>query len=39
VIGGLIAFGVVGLSIGPVVFAVGYTLLLEWTAEEETAKP
>jgi len=39
VIGGLIAFGVVGLFIGPVVLAVTYTLLKEWVASgtsEET---
>jgi predicted PurR-regulated permease PerM len=30
VIGGLIAFGVVGLFIGPVVLAVTYTLLKAW---------
>jgi predicted PurR-regulated permease PerM len=30
VIGGLIAFGVVGLFIGPVVLAVSYTLLRAW---------
>jgi predicted PurR-regulated permease PerM len=30
VIGGLIAFGVVGLFVGPVVLAVVYTLLLGW---------
>jgi predicted PurR-regulated permease PerM len=30
VIGGLIAFGVVGLFIGPVVLAVAYTLLASW---------
>jgi predicted PurR-regulated permease PerM len=30
VIGGLIAFGIVGLFIGPVVLAVTYTLLKEW---------
>ena len=30
VIGGLIAFGVIGLFIGPVVLAVAYTLLLHW---------
>jgi predicted PurR-regulated permease PerM len=33
VVGGLIAFGVVGLFIGPVVLAVGYMLLLEWMRE------
>lgn len=39
VIGGLIAFGVVGLFIGPVMLAVTYTLLKEWVASgtsEET---
>jgi predicted PurR-regulated permease PerM len=30
VIGGLIAWGLVGIFIGPVVLAVGYTLLLAW---------
>ncbi len=30
VIGGLIAFGVVGLFIGPVVLAVAYTLVVAW---------
>jgi len=33
VIGGLVAFGVVGLFVGPVVLAVGYTLLVEWMDE------
>lgn len=33
VIGGLIAFGVVGLFIGPVVLAVTYTLLGAWVSE------
>lgn len=32
VIGGLIAFGVVGLFIGPVLLAVTYTLLQSWVA-------
>lgn len=32
VIGGLMAFGVVGLFIGPVVLGVTYTLLKEWVA-------
>jgi len=35
VIGGLIAFGVIGLFIGPVVLAVAYTLLVEWVSETE----
>ena len=33
VIGGLIAFGVVGLFVGPVVLAVVYTLLIGWVKE------
>jgi predicted PurR-regulated permease PerM len=34
VIGGLIAFGLIGLFIGPVLLAVSYTLLVAWIAEE-----
>ena len=34
VIGGLIAFGVVGLFVGPVVLAVSYTLLVAWTKSD-----
>jgi predicted PurR-regulated permease PerM len=33
VIGGLIAFGIVGLFVGPVVLAVAYTLLKQWVEE------
>jgi predicted PurR-regulated permease PerM len=33
VLGGLIAFGIVGLFVGPVVLAVTYTLLKEWVGE------
>jgi predicted PurR-regulated permease PerM len=33
VIGGLIAFGVVGLFIGPVMLAVVYTLLIGWVTQ------
>lgn len=33
VIGGLLAFGIVGLFVGPVVLAVGYTLLKQWLSE------
>jgi predicted PurR-regulated permease PerM len=36
VLGGLLAFGIIGLFIGPVVLSVGYTLLGEWVAEDET---
>ena len=34
VIGGLIAFGIIGLFIGPVVLAVAYTLLLDWVSQD-----
>jgi predicted PurR-regulated permease PerM len=37
VIGGLLAFGLVGIFIGPVVLAVAYTLLEAWMADGETA--
>jgi predicted PurR-regulated permease PerM len=33
VLGGLIAFGAVGLFVGPVVLAVTYTLLAGWVAD------
>ena len=35
VIGGLIAFGVVGLFIGPVILAVAFTLIKAWIGEEQ----
>jgi predicted PurR-regulated permease PerM len=35
VIGGLIAFGIIGLFVGPVVLAVTYTLLKDWVAEQD----
>jgi predicted PurR-regulated permease PerM len=34
VIGGLIAFGLIGIFVGPVVLAVAYTLLTAWVDEE-----
>ena len=34
VLGGVIAFGFVGLFIGPVLLAVGYSLMREWTGIE-----
>jgi len=34
VVGGLVAFGVIGIFVGPVVLAVAYTLLNDWVAEE-----
>jgi len=41
VIGGLIAFGIVGIFVGPVVLAVAYTLLDSWIATDSrgTAAP
>jgi len=33
VVGGLVAFGIIGLFIGPVVLAVSYTLLSAWVAD------
>jgi len=36
VLGGVIAFGFVGMFIGPVLLAVGYSLMSEWT---ETRDP
>ena len=35
VIGGLFAFGIIGLFVGPVMLAVTYTLLREWVGEQE----
>lgn len=39
VIGGLIAFGVTGLFIGPVVLAVTYALLVDWVSEGQQEPP
>jgi len=39
VIGGLIAFGIIGLFIGPVVLAVTYTLLGAWVDGGEPIPP
>jgi predicted PurR-regulated permease PerM len=33
VMGGLLAFGIIGLFVGPVVLAVSYTLITAWVAE------
>jgi predicted PurR-regulated permease PerM len=37
VIGGLIAFGVIGLFVGPMLLAVAYTLLVSWVEEGDPA--
>ncbi|MGV8072940.1 MAG: AI-2E family transporter YdiK [Syntrophobacteraceae bacterium] len=34
VVGGLIAFGLIGIFVGPVVLAIGHTLLAAWVDEE-----
>ena len=39
VIGGLLAFGLLGIFLGPTVLAITYTLLLAWLAEGEEAEP
>ncbi len=40
VIGGLLAFGLVGLFVGPVILAIAYTLLIAWVrAGEAPAAP
>jgi predicted PurR-regulated permease PerM len=36
VLGGLVAFGILGLFIGPVVLAVSYTLLESWVLGGES---
>ena len=38
VIGGLVAFGIVGIFVGPVVLAVAYTLLDDWVASNASGK-
>lgn len=37
VIGGLLGFGLVGIFVGPVVLAVGYTLLEAWMADADAS--
>ena len=39
VIGGLFAFGLVGIFVGPVLLAVGYTLLEAWAGDEMRRGP
>ena len=38
VVGGLLAFGVIGLFVGPVVLAVAYTLLVDWVSQDTPAE-
>ena len=35
VLGGIVAFGLLGVFIGPTLLAVGYTLLREWSHSKE----
>jgi predicted PurR-regulated permease PerM len=39
VLGGLISFGVIGLFVGPVMFAIAYTLLIAWVNRPNGAAP
>ena len=39
VIGGLVAFGLLGLFVGPVVLAVAYTLLVSWIEHRPPGEP
>jgi predicted PurR-regulated permease PerM len=39
VIGGLIAFGLLGIFLGPTVLAIAYTLLNAWMAEDDATVP
>jgi predicted PurR-regulated permease PerM len=39
VIGGLVAFGLIGIFVGPVVLAIAYTLLDSWIAEDSSGAP
>ncbi|MEQ1949866.1 AI-2E family transporter YdiK [Mesorhizobium sp. CN2-181] len=39
VIGGLVAFGILGIFIGPTVLAVAYTLMNAWIDEAERSQP
>jgi predicted PurR-regulated permease PerM len=39
VFGGLLAFGFIGLFIGPTLLAVGYSLLLDWSRNAAQQPP
>ena len=38
-LGGILAFGFIGVFLGPVLLAVGYSLFLEWQAAETEERP
>ena len=35
VLGGVVAFGFIGVFLGPTLLAIGYTLLSDWSKERE----
>jgi predicted PurR-regulated permease PerM len=39
VLGGVVAFGFIGVFLGPVLLGVGFSLLKEWVVEEEAPPP
>lgn len=38
VLGGVVAFGFIGVFLGPTLLALGYSLILEWTSKRETSE-
>lgn len=39
VLGGVLAFGFIGVFLGPILLAVGYTLLMEWSEKPTSREP
>ena len=39
VIGGLLAYGLIGIFLGPTLMAIAYTLLLTWLKEADPVEP
>jgi predicted PurR-regulated permease PerM len=37
-LGGILAFGFIGVFLGPVLLAVGYSLFLEWQATDKNER-
>ena len=37
VLGGVVAFGFIGVFLGPTLLAIGFALLQDWSAEKEKA--
>jgi predicted PurR-regulated permease PerM len=38
VLGGVIAFGFIGVFLGPTLLAIGYSLISEWSLRKESAE-